>query len=148
MTRAVVSLTLVESDPAHPLLDLLGLKVGESALLPARASSRDEWAQEAHKLELQGKQEQAQAIRETFLQARPVPWVAWGQEQAEQWSVKALDAANPSAKPRQALFDYALWHGQQSWIEAFGRFLRAATQFRRGYTGRRSGVRAAERPPR
>lgn len=118
LTRAVVSLTIVESDSAHPLLELLGLKVGESALQPARASSRDEWAQEAHKLELQGKQEQAQAIRETFLQARPVPWVPWSQAQAEQWAVKALDAANPSAKPRQALFDYALWHGQQSWIEA------------------------------
>jgi ATP-dependent exoDNAse (exonuclease V) beta subunit len=118
MTRAVVSLTIVESDPVHPLLDILGLKAGESALQPARASSRDEWAQEAHKLELQGKQEQAQAIREAFLQARPVPWVPWGQAQAEQWSAKALDAANPSAKPRQALHDYALWHGQQSWIEA------------------------------
>jgi len=118
MTRAVVSLTIIESDAAHPLLDLLGLQAGESALQPARASSRDEWAQEAHKLELQGKQEQAQAIREAFLQARPVPWVPWSQPQVEQWLAKALDAADPSTKPRQALFDYALWHGQQAWIEA------------------------------
>jgi hypothetical protein len=31
---------------------------------------------------------------------------------------KALDRNNPSAKPRQSLMDYALWHGQQSWVEA------------------------------
>lgn len=120
MTRAVVSLTIVESDAGHRLLDLLGLQAGEAARQPARASSRDEWAQEAHRLELQGKQEQAQAIRDTFLQARPVPWLPWSQAQVEQWWGKATDAASPSAKPRQALFDYALWHGQQSWIEALG----------------------------
>lgn len=30
---------------------------------------------------------------------------------------KALDRTQPSAKPRQALLDYALWHGQQAWVE-------------------------------
>lgn len=44
MTRAVASLTIVESDSAHPLLDLLGLKVGESACSrrapPAATSGR------------------------------------------------------------------------------------------------------------
>src|SRR5207253_443595 len=29
----------------------------------------------------------------------------------------ALDRANPSAKQKQALLDYALWHGQQYWVE-------------------------------
>ncbi|GAC1524760.1 MAG: ankyrin repeat domain-containing protein [Ramlibacter sp.] len=118
MTRAVVSLTVIESDPGHPLLHLLGLKEGDHTVQLAPASSREEWAQQAHKLELQGKQEQAQAIRHAFLQVRPVPWTAWGQQSAQEWAVKALDPANPSAKPRQALLDYALWHGQQAWIEA------------------------------
>ncbi|WP_232540279.1 ankyrin repeat domain-containing protein [Azohydromonas aeria] len=117
MTRAVRSLTLVESDTAHPLLDLLGLQAGEARLQAARASTRDEWAQEARKLELQGKAEQAQAIRDAFLQHRPVPWTPWDQPHIEQLALKALDAASPSAKPRQVIFDYALWHGQQHWIE-------------------------------
>ena len=77
MTRAVESLTIVESDTGHPLLGLLGLKLGEARAAPAQASTKEEWAQEARKLELQGKEEQARAIRDTFLQARPVPWTPW-----------------------------------------------------------------------
>jgi hypothetical protein len=117
MTRAVRSLTLVESDTGHALLDLLELRPGEARMQPSRASSKDEWAQEARKLELQGKAEQAQAIREAFLQHRPVPWTPWDQAHIEQLAAKALDATNPSAKPRQLILDYALWHGQQHWIE-------------------------------
>ncbi len=81
MTRAVETLVLVEADTSHPLLGLLGLQVEGLANAPAatqvRASSRDEWAQEARKLELQGKDEQARAIRDTFLQAKAVPWAPW-----------------------------------------------------------------------
>lgn len=122
MTRAVLSLTLVESDARHPLLGLLGLRPGESLAVPvAQASSREEWAQEAHKLELQGKQEQAQAIRQAFLQARPVPWTPWSREHVEELARRALDPSAPGAKPRQALMDYALWHGQSAWINALAR---------------------------
>ena len=118
MTRAVESLVLVESDTAHPLLGLLGLTVGEgSAATPVQASSRDEWAQEARKLELQGKEEQARAIRETFLQAKAVPWAPWSETMMRELLPRALDRTQPSAKPRQALLDYALWHGQQAWVE-------------------------------
>ena len=121
MTRAVESLVLVESDTAHPLLGLLGLTLDEPARVPVAApalvSSRDEWAQEARKLELQGKDEQAQAIRDTFLRARPVPWTAWSEATMRELLPRALDRTQPSAKPRQALLDYALWHGQQTWVE-------------------------------
>ena len=80
MTRAVESLVLVESDTSHPLLDLLGLRVGatsETAAASVRASTREEWAQEARKLQLQGKEEQARAIRDAFLQVKAVPWTPW-----------------------------------------------------------------------
>jgi hypothetical protein len=118
MTRAIESLVLVESDTGHPLLGLLGLKVAEaSAATPVQTSSRDEWAQEARKLELQGKDEQARAIRETFLQTKPVPWVPWAETTMREFLPRALDRTQPSNKPRQALLDYALWHGQQAWVE-------------------------------
>ena len=58
MTRAVQTLTLVESDTGHPLLQLLSLQVGEVSVQAARTSTREEWAKEARKLELQGKDEQ------------------------------------------------------------------------------------------
>ena len=124
MTRAVQSLTIVESDTGHPIFALLGLQAGQARAEVTPASTKEEWAQEARKLELQGKAEQARAIRETFLQGKPVPWTPWSRALVEALAPKALDPANPSSKLRQTLFDYALWHGQQRWIERL-----AATPF-------------------
>ena len=124
MTRAVQSLTIVESDTGHPIFGLLGLQAGEARAGAMQASTKEEWAQEARKLELQGKQEQARAIRETFLQGKPVPWTPWSRALINELAAKALDPTNPSSKLRQTLFDYALWHGQQRWIEGL-----AATPF-------------------
>ncbi|HOE41916.1 MAG TPA: AAA family ATPase [Rhodoferax sp.] len=128
MTRAVESLTLVESDTDHPLLELLGLRVAAAAMAqatPVQTSSREEWAQEARKLELQGKEEQARAIREAFLQVKTVPWTPWSEPLIRELLPRALDRALPSNKPRQVLMDYALWHGQQAWVEK----LATQTQF-------------------
>lgn len=121
MTRAVQTLTLVEADPGHPLLALLGLKAGEATVQPARTSTREEWAQEARKLQLQGKEEQAQAIRDAFLQHKPVPWTPWGRALIEELLPKALDPKHPSSKPRQTVYDYAMWHGQHQWVAELGR---------------------------
>ena len=121
MTRAVESLVLVEADAAHPLLGLLGLKVAQAAsaptAAPVQASSREEWAQEARKLELQGKDEQARAIRASFLQVKAVPWAPWSEPMLRELLPRALDRSQTSTKPRQALLDYALWHGQHVWVE-------------------------------
>ncbi len=117
MTRAVQSLTIVESDIGHPIFALLGLQAGEARTGATQASTQEEWAQEARKLELQGKQEQARAIRETFLQGKPVPWTPWSRALIEVLAPKALDRSNPSARQKQTLMDYALWHGQPVWIE-------------------------------
>ena len=122
MTRAMEGLALVESDVRHPLLGLLELEeVAEIATGPVQASTRDEWAQEARKLELQGKQEQARSIRETFLASRPTPWTPWSLTALREWAPKALDPRNPSAKIKQNMFDYALWHGQGAYIEKLAR---------------------------
>ena len=120
MTRAIESLVLVESDIVHPLLGLLGLHVSDGktqAPAPVQTSSREAWAQEARKLALQGKDEQAQAIRDTFLQTRAVPWTPWSQASLADMLPRALDKAQVSTKPRQALLDYALWHGQHAWVQ-------------------------------
>ena len=117
MTRAVQTLTIVETDAKHPLLQLLGLQVGEASSAATQASTKEEWAQEARKLALQGKEEQARAIREAFLQGKPVPWTPWSRALIEDLAPKALDRSHPSARQKQTLMDYALWHGQQAWIE-------------------------------
>jgi Ankyrin repeat/Viral (Superfamily 1) RNA helicase len=118
MTRAVETLVMAETDIRHPLLSLLDLKEAATAATGAvQASTKQEWALEARKLELQGKQEQARAIRETFLKSRPTPWSAWSEITIRELEPRALNRTDPSAKLKQTLLDYALWHGQHEFIE-------------------------------
>jgi len=120
MTRAVETLVIVERDTGHPLLALLGLQPGEPLQQAAARSSQDEWAQEARRLELQGKAEQAQAIRDTILRHTPVPWTPWSRSLIETLAPKSLDPKDPSSRTRQTVFDYALWHRQHEWVAALG----------------------------
>jgi hypothetical protein len=117
ITRVVENLYWVESDTRHPLLQLLELHTAESlTLAQMQASSQQEWAQEARRLELQGKQEQADAIRLNVLKTQKPAWPVWDEAAVQALLPKALESGQISSKPRQALLDYALWHGQSGWI--------------------------------
>jgi len=117
ITRVVENLYLLESDTTHPLLQLLTLKTAEAATLAqAQTSSQQEWAQEARRLELQGKQEQADAIRQNVLKVQKPGWPVWDEAALQELLPKALQPSQISNKPRQVLLDYALWHGQTDWI--------------------------------
>ena len=126
LTRAVDQLLLVESDTRHPLLQLLDLRTNDAiSLAQQQTSSQQEWAQEARRLELQGKQEQADAIRQNVLKTQKPNWPVWDEAALQELLPKALLPGQISNKPRQALLDYALWHGQTSWIHGLagaGRF--------------------------
>jgi hypothetical protein len=118
MTRAVETLVLAESDTRHPLLSLLDIKEDAGGLVgTTQTSTKQEWAQEARKLELQGKQEQARSIRETFLKFKPTPWQPWSQATIRSLEPRALDAKDPSAKLKKTLTEYGLWHSQPKFIE-------------------------------
>jgi hypothetical protein len=122
MTRAVDQLLIVESDTTHPLLQLLDLRTTEAMqLAQVQASSQQEWAQEARRLEQQGKQEQADAIRKTVLKTQKPGWPVWDEPALQELLPKALQTGQISNKPRQALLDYALWHGQTGWIHALAK---------------------------
>lgn len=74
LTRATRNVYLIESDTGHALLGLLGIESGGDGLqVEAKAASLEDWQKEARKLELQGKQEQADAIRQNILKQAPVP---------------------------------------------------------------------------
>ena len=118
MTRAVETLVLAESDMRHPLLSLLNLKEDVGGLSGAtQISTKQEWALEARKLELQGKQEQARSIRETFLKVKTTPWQPWSEAAILAFEPRALNARDPSTKLKQALVNYGLWHSQPKFIE-------------------------------
>lgn len=77
LTRAVESVLIVEQEGAltHPLYKLLDIrKSDEEISLRGEESSQEEWEREARRLQLQGKEEQAELIREKILKVEPVPW--------------------------------------------------------------------------
>jgi hypothetical protein len=113
MTRAVRRLYLVESDTGHPLLRLLGLRETAGEVEPAGATSTaEEWQREARKLELRGNEAQAQAIRESILHERAVPWPVLDLAAFVEAATRALDPSCVSSKLRRRLLEYAGIYGE------------------------------------
>lgn len=122
LTRAVQTLYLVEGDLQHPLLQLLEIKdSGDKVDVQTQASSREDWEREAHRLELQGKQEQADAIRQNVLRTQAVPWPVWNAKLLSDTAERAYDRMQVSSKPRQMLMEMACWHFLDSHIQALER---------------------------
>ncbi len=107
VTRAVGHIYLVEAKPEQRLFELLGLKLWDNPLdLAEQGSSLEEWRQEARKLELQGKQEQAEEIRSQILKLKAVPWQVLKGEHLMALEQRALEQNDKKAK--LLLFEYAL----------------------------------------
>jgi hypothetical protein len=111
MTRAVQNLYIIESRPSHRLLRLLGLVGARDGLkLAEQKSSVQEWQEEARKLELQGKQEQADAIRQSVLSIQPVPWKVLTPRTLADLEKEAFDPARFNKQAKQLVYEYALMH--------------------------------------
>ena len=107
ITRAVKNLYWIESSLKQPLLDLLGLRDAQASLqLAAQNSSLDAWRQEAHKLELQGKQEQAERIRSEILKQKTPNWEVITATALIELKRKAFEGNDKNAK--MTLFEYGL----------------------------------------
>ena len=118
VTRAVKNLYLIEQRPKQHLLTLLGLTdvhegVGD---VEEQRSSLDEWRHEAHRLELQGKDEQAAEIRAQILKQREVPWTVLRGDVLTKLEEKALE--RNEKKARIALMEYALVYRDQRRLNA------------------------------
>ena len=133
ITRAVENVYLIESDPQQPLFDLLGLKPSEGPLeLAEQDSSLETWRQEARKLELQGKEEQAEQIRRQILELEHVPWEVLDGGALAALKRRALEGGDKKAK--LLLFEYALAYHDGSLINALamGGF-KPATRTEKGF---------------
>ncbi len=127
LTRAIRNVYVIESDSAHPLVGLLGLSVGPLDVA-AQKSTLEDWQKEARKLELQGKQEQAEAIRQTILKQAPVPWPVLSEEKLVELLHKVFREQVPGAKMKQQLYEYATCHDEPqlaAWLVAEARFEQA-----------------------
>ncbi len=118
VTRAVRNLYLIEPRPDQPLLALLGLtQVHETvADVEEQRSSLEEWRREAHRLALQGKDEQAAEIRATILKEQQVPWTVLRGEALAKLRELALDKGDKKA--RITLMEYALVYRDRPLLNA------------------------------
>jgi hypothetical protein len=142
LTRATANLYLIESDTEHPLFKLLELTPAGRVQVDAKQSSIEDWQREARKLELQGKQEQVEAIRRDILRQSPVPWPVFDQAKTTELLIKVFRDRAPGGKPRQQLFDIACYHDEPAlaaWL-ARDAGMEAAKQFdrQRASQGRKS----------
>ena len=128
ITRAVENLYLIEANPGQRLFEVLGLKRWEERLdLAEHGSSLEEWRQEARRLELQGKQEQADAIRTQILKLKDVPWEVLHGETLRALERQAFEHDDKKAK--LLLFEYALVYQDHNRMHALAeRGFRPATQ--------------------
>ncbi|MDD2943655.1 MAG: ankyrin repeat domain-containing protein [bacterium] len=106
LTRAIKNIYMIESDTGHALFGLLDLNLSQ-AKIEATQSTIEDWQKEARKLELQGKQEQAEAIRSTILKLIPVPWPVFDEGRIRELLIKVFREQSPGNKGKQQLFDYA-----------------------------------------
>lgn len=114
LTRALRRVIVVEtSGAATPgkVWELLGVPLRkELPPLDAAESTLLEWQREARKLELQGKVEQAAAIRSTILRLAPVPWSVFDERKLDELVDKALNKGAIFKGAKQQLFELAAFH--------------------------------------
>ncbi|MCG3187453.1 MAG: hypothetical protein IOMNBAOH_02068 [Rhodocyclaceae bacterium] len=144
LTRAIRNLYVIESDTQHPLFALLDLAEAGQVKVEAKQASLEDWQKEARKLELQGKQEQADAIRHGILKQTPVPWPVFDQARTEEWLVKVFREQAPGGKLKQQLYEIAACHDLPPLAAQLARESRfdAATRFheQRATLGRKTYV--------
>lgn len=114
ITRAVENLFWIESEPRQRIFELLKMEIDQSGLtLEQQKSSHEEWQREAARLEQQGKQEQAEEIRQQILKQQTVPWEPMGRESADALLESILKQKNK--KKNITLFEYAMLHQHQGY---------------------------------
>jgi len=115
LTRAVRDLYWIEADPQQRLLGLLGLEQAQETLnMENQGSSLEDWQREAHKLSLQGKQEQAERIRREILQQQTPKWTVYQGEALQQLHQQAIYGNDKKA--RLLAFEIAVVHEDAEWL--------------------------------
>ncbi len=112
MTRAVENLYLIESDIDHALLKLLGVRASGKFKVSAQHSTVEDWQKEAHRLELHGKQEQAEAIRRTILKTSAPPWQVFDEARLRSTLDAVFRERVPGEKQKQRLYEWAAVHDE------------------------------------
>lgn len=118
ITRAVKNIYIIEQSKGHKIIRLLGIsEVIQSTVIKEDISSPDDWKREARRLEMQGKTEQADAIRKDILTVETPPWEPITMERYLALMKEALDPDKFNKKAKDKLFDFVLLQNQFFIIE-------------------------------
>ena len=113
VTRAVKNIYIIEHTKEHRLVRLMGISDDTApGRVKEEISSKDEWKREARRLEMQGKTEQSEAIRENILTVEKPDWEPMTFKLYQTIKKDALDAENFNKKAKDRLFDFALVHNK------------------------------------
>jgi len=120
ITRAIKNIYIFERLAEHPVLKLLQMQETKAGIQVSETkSSKEEWLEEARRLEEQGKHEQAEQIRAKYL-----GYEYLSPEELEIVRERALDPSLKEAevkRERKQLFTYAIHHRRYDWVEALAR---------------------------
>ena len=117
ITRSVKNLYILESSSKHTVLSLLGLvETKEKINIKKEVSSLEEWNEEARKLEMQGKKEQADDIKKNILELKKPDWEPITRESLGKLKENALDPGFYNKKAKDLLFMYALLYNDHDSI--------------------------------
>ena len=108
ITRAVKNLYFVETSEKHDILKLLNLIEAKQIEIKQSVSSTGEWEKEVRKLELQGKNEQADEIKKTILNIQKPDWEPVIPENLIKLKEEALDPDNYNKRAKDKLFAYSI----------------------------------------
>ncbi|MDR0793546.1 MAG: hypothetical protein LBE82_09585, partial [Chitinophagaceae bacterium] len=120
ITRAIKNIYIFERLADHPVLKLLQMQENKTEIQVKEVkSSKEEWLEEARRLEEQGKYEQAEQIRAKYLGYEYI-----SPEQLETIRERALNPALKEAevkRERKQLFSYAINHRCYDWVDALAK---------------------------
>lgn len=137
ISRATKKLFIIETNPRHPILCLMGLsKIEQEIRIQTQSSSQEEWQKEAQRLEMQGKKEQAKEIRQKLMgQNKQIQWEPLNKETIEVLKKEALNPDNFNKKAKDKLFDYALLYHIKDIFNQLERLLyHKAVRYREEYS--------------
>lgn len=117
ITRSVCNVYLIEPNPSHKFLRLLGINEIQGITIEAIESSREEWQKEANKLLVQGKDEQAKAIEDSILKHQAITWKPIDQDEYKSLYEKAINNKTANKREYIRLLNYAIIYSDVRLIE-------------------------------
>ncbi|MCF6332591.1 MAG: hypothetical protein L3J11_04830 [Draconibacterium sp.] len=122
ITRSIKNLYILESSKKHGILSLLDLvETKEHIKIKTEISSLADWKEEARKLEMQGKKEQADDIKKNILELKKPDWEPITYENIAELKKKALDPNVYNKKAKDLLFMYSLLYNDQNSIDSLAK---------------------------